>query len=66
VSPNYYDRTIAHEMTHAVMSRYMNVVALPGWFQEGTAELIKGGDDRVKNDLKQINFNEIDGFKVAA
>lgn len=58
VSPNYYDRTIAHEMTHAVMSRYMNVAALPGWFQEGTAELIKGGDDRVKNDLKQINTQQ--------
>jgi flagellin len=39
----YNDRTIAHEMVHAVMDRSMNMVSLPKWFKEGTAELIQGG-----------------------
>ena len=43
----YSDRIIAHEMTHAVMMRTMNMGALPQWFIEGTAELIQGGDERL-------------------
>jgi len=45
----YNDRTVAHEMVHAVMDRSMNMVSLPGWFKEGTAELIQGSDERLAN-----------------
>jgi flagellin len=41
------DRVVAHELVHAVMDRTMNMAALPQWFQEGTAELIHGADDRL-------------------
>jgi flagellin len=45
----YNDRTVAHEMVHAIMSRSTNFAALPGWFKEGTAELIQGSDERLAN-----------------
>ena len=45
----YNDRTIAHEMVHAVMDRSMNMDALPKWFKEGMAELIQGADERLAN-----------------
>jgi flagellin len=45
----YNDRTIAHEMVHAVMDRSMNMGSLPKWFKEGTAELMAGGDERLAN-----------------
>lgn len=45
------DRTIAHEMVHAVMADNMSLGALPWWFIEGTAEFIHGADDRVKADF---------------
>ena len=43
----YLDRTIAHELTHAVMSATMeNVYSnLPLYFKEGVAELVHGIDD---------------------
>ncbi|MDO8336256.1 MAG: flagellinolysin [Candidatus Saccharibacteria bacterium] len=57
----YYDRIIAHEMVHAVMSRNLNTSVLPGWFNEGVAEFIHGADERVTADLGVIgvqnNFN---------
>lgn len=49
--PIYNDRIIAHELTHAVMSRNMNFYALPKWFKEGTAEFIHGGDERLYADI---------------
>lgn len=45
----YNDRVVAHEMVHAIMDRSMNMVSLPGWFKEGTAELIQGSDERLAN-----------------
>jgi flagellin len=45
----YNDRTVAHEMVHAIMDRSMNMGGLPKWFKEGTAELIQGGDERLAN-----------------
>jgi len=45
----YNDRTIAHEMVHAVMDRSMNMASLPKWFKEGMAELIQGSDERLAN-----------------
>ncbi|RED33786.1 flagellinolysin [Paenibacillus sp. VMFN-D1] len=56
---NYLDRTIAHEMVHAVFDRTLNMdqdlnddgtagdLAVPKWFNEGSAEYIKGGADRL-------------------
>lgn len=45
----YNDRTVAHEMVHAIMDRSVNMAALPIWFKEGTAELIQGADQRLAN-----------------
>ena len=50
-SPNFSDRTIAHEMVHAVMGRTMDMDSLETWFKEGAAELIHGADDSVLNQL---------------
>ncbi|MEO7493859.1 MAG: flagellinolysin [Massilia sp.] len=45
-NPMFSDRIIAHEMTHAIMTRATGF-ALPKWFVEGTAELIHGADERL-------------------
>jgi flagellin len=45
------DRIIAHELTHAIMGRALNMNGMPLWFIEGTAEFIHGADDRLRNDL---------------
>lgn len=44
---NYLDRTLLHELTHALMSTNIQWFAseLPSYFKEGTAELINGCDD---------------------
>ncbi|WP_303817294.1 flagellinolysin [Selenomonas ruminantium] len=43
---NYLDRTIAHEMTHAVMAANIeDFSTLPSYIKEGIAELIHGTDD---------------------
>ncbi len=42
------DRIVAHEVTHAVMGRNIDVGRLPDWFLEGTAEYIAGGAERVR------------------
>ncbi|PTU75891.1 flagellinolysin [Pseudomonas mangrovi] len=49
-SPQYTDRVIAHEMTHAIMGRSMNFAALPSWFKEGAAEAVQGADERLAGD----------------
>lgn len=46
-APYYNDRIIAHEMVHAVMGVTMNALDLETWFQEGSAELIQGADERL-------------------
>lgn len=48
------DRIIAHELTHAVMARSINMRDMPLWFVEGTAEFIHGADDRLNSDLNAI------------
>jgi len=55
IAPLYSDRIIAHEITHAVMARNMNMSTLPGWFIEGAAEFLHGADERVKAELSLIN-----------
>ena len=46
------DRIIAHEMTHLIMGRNMDLASLPDWFAEGTAEYIAGGAERVALSLR--------------
>ncbi|MDF2627270.1 MAG: flagellin/flagellar hook associated protein [Symbiobacteriaceae bacterium] len=46
------DRIIAHEMTHLIMGRNMDLASLPDWFAEGTAEYISGGAERVALSLR--------------
>ena len=46
------DRVIAHELTHAIMGRALNMGGMPLWFIEGTAEFIHGADDRLRNDIQ--------------
>ena len=53
-APQYNDRVIAHEMTHAVMARttdWADLYANAKWFIEGTAEFIQGADERVEGIL---------------
>jgi flagellin len=45
------DRIVAHELTHAIMGRALNMTGMPLWFIEGTAEFIHGADDRLRNDI---------------
>ena len=53
----YLDRTIAHEMTHAVMrANITNMSALPKYIREGTAEFLHGIDDVRKATLAGLNF----------
>jgi hypothetical protein len=49
------DRIIAHELTHAVMGRSMNIADLPDWFMEGTAEYVAGGAERVAITLQRMS-----------
>ena len=51
----YLDRTIAHEMTHAIMSANIkNFSRLPKYIKEGTAELVHGIDDYRKQKIQAL------------
>ena len=51
----YFDRTLAHEMTHAVMAANINnFVELPAYIKEGMAELTHGIDDTRAKALKTL------------
>ena len=56
----FLDRTLAHELTHAVMAANItNFAALPLYVKEGLAELVHGIDDERKSeiiDLAQKDF----------
>jgi flagellin len=54
-APQFSDRTIAHEMTHAVMGRTMDMEQIPTWFKEGASELIQGADENVYSQLAAEN-----------
>ena len=68
---SYLDRTIVHEMTHAVMSANIkNFNQLPSFIKEGAAELIHGIDDTRKGTIESITsssatlaglLNQMDG-----
>lgn len=54
----FLDRTLAHELTHALMAandQYFN--ALPQFIKEGTAELTHGIDDERGNSIFSIAFD---------
>lgn len=51
---DYTDRIIGHEMLHAVMNNAFGldkIATLPIWFREGSAELIHGADERLKDSI---------------
>jgi len=50
-TPNFSDRTVVHEMVHAVMGRTMDMDSLESWFKEGTSEFIHGADENVLRQL---------------
>ena len=51
----YLDRTIAHEMVHAVMAANVDYFSnLPTSFKEGIAELVHGIDDKRYTQLKNL------------
>ena len=54
-----YDRVVAHEMTHAIMDRTVNMEKLPQWFREGAAEFIPGADARVSSDKAEYGTSGI-------
>lgn len=53
------DRIIAHEITHVVMGRNMDIRYLPDWFMEGTAEYVAGGAERVALVLKRYSPRQL-------
>ncbi|MDZ5725774.1 MULTISPECIES: flagellinolysin [Acetobacterium] len=57
-APQYVDRVIAHEITHAVMMSTMNFGDLPIWFNEGIAEFTHGGDERLKSGIALLGSIE--------
>ena len=64
-TPNFSDRTIAHEMVHAVMGRTLDMDSLESWFKEGAAELIHGADDSVLRELIEQDDDSTDHFNAA-
>ena len=54
----YLDRTIAHELTHAVMAANIDYFSrLPNSFKEGTAELVHGIDDKRTESIQNLANN---------
>ena len=51
----YFDRTVAHEMVHAVMSANVDYFSdLPFSFKEGAAELVHGIDDKRRENIETL------------
>ncbi|MCK4742507.1 MAG: flagellinolysin [Sulfuriflexus sp.] len=48
------DRIIAHELTHAIVARSINIQDAPLYFIEGVAEFIQGADARLNSDLTAL------------
>lgn len=57
--PQYVDRVIAHEMTHAIMAQTMNFGELSIWFKEGAAEAVHGADERLKYSIHNNGGDDI-------
>ena len=59
-SAGYLDRTIAHELTHAVMAVNINKFStLPLFIAEGAAEFVHGIDDERRVSLSTLNGSTI-------
>lgn len=58
---SYLDRTLLHELTHALMSANIQGFAnmLPTYFKEGTAELLNGCDDTRKSGILSAISNPL-------
>ena len=55
---NHLDRTISHELTHAIMAaKINNYDSLPGFILEGMAELTHGIDYERPADIRQLAAN---------
>ena len=51
----FLDRTLAHELTHAVMAANINNFSnLPAYIKEGTAELVHGIDDQRRGSILEM------------
>ena len=57
-APQYVDRVIAHEITHAVMMSTMNFGDLSQFFIEGVAEFTHGGDERLESGIALLGSVE--------
>jgi flagellin len=53
--------TLLHEMVHAVMANQMDLSATPTWFAEGTAEAVRGADNRVAGDIAGLGVTAVKG-----
>ena len=54
----YLDRTIAHELTHAVMAAKINYCYnLPDFLSEGLGELVQGADDTRNYEINSLAAN---------
>ena len=62
---NYGDRIIAHEMVHAITNQAVQITDVPGWFKEGTAEMIHGADFRLDTSDGSYD-NALDATGLAA
>jgi flagellin len=51
--------TALHEMVHAVMANNIDLSTTPTWFVEGTAEAIRGADDRLSSDISSLGVSAI-------
>ncbi len=51
--------TILHEMVHAFMAVNMDLSALPTWFAEGSAEVMRGADERVVSEAQILGSGDI-------
>lgn len=60
------DRTLAHELTHAVMAANINNFGdLPSYIKEGMAELVHGIDDqRSRSILKMVDTANVDDMRT--
>lgn len=57
-SADYLDRVLGHEMFHAVLNDYLGhdmAIQLPVWFNEGFAEFLHGGKERLLSAYPEKN-----------
>ena len=63
----FADRILGHEMVHAIQNNAFGAIKsiyMPEWFKEGSAELLHGADERLKNSI--VTNGLIDDVKMNA